>query len=627
MTRVFRKLLNRRFLVACAVAVLLCSAQAAFGQASSNPSKIMDQYRSQRIQWTTNIWPYANTLFGLLAVIEFAWSAAVMLLEKTDLQSWTAALIRKVMWIGAFYALLLNGRLWIPWIIQSFEQIGESASGVAALSPSAVFSQGLNIAGALMDSASTSAFFTKPGSSLALVFAALIIVLSYGIITLQFIVAMVESYIIVAAAFIFVGFGGSRWTVPYTERYIGLAVATGVKIMLLYLLIGAGFNFAVDWQVAATNVATSGSPMMSAFDIMGAAMIFMMLCWQIPKLFSAVLGGSPALTGGDLLSTTTGLVAGAAAVGTVGAGGAALAARGAAALGGVSSAAGAGAGGSSASSSVMSVGSAARMSGGSSGSGGGVVPPPSSPPSGPSSNGRPRQPDPPPFNGGSSGGAAAELAGSSKSNGTGASRNSSTSSNGSNGNGDGSVRSALSSMGGEGLAGSGFEAERPAAGFSAVSMPVRSTGAPYVPPPSSPAHSGSISDASPSEVTASSAPRVVGRFASSGAVSQTISGTSAGATGNGRPVPPPTPSDVSAGETPHSATPDVNAVHSNGSNDQQPPARNGRRERIGSAARKADQALSGAANRLRGLRYQLGGLPSDAAPHTPPPRMPIDHHD
>ena len=49
---------------------------------------------------------------------------------------------------------------------------------------------------------------------------------------------------------------------------------------------------------------------MGAFDIMGAAVIFMMLCWQIPKLFSAVLGGAPALTGGDLLSTGTGLVAG-----------------------------------------------------------------------------------------------------------------------------------------------------------------------------------------------------------------------------------------------------------------------------------------------------------------------------
>ena len=58
-----------------------------------------------------------------------------------------------------------------------------------------------------------------------------------------------------------------------------------MKIMLLYLLIGAGLNFAADWQTAATTIAASPSPMMGAFDIMGAAVIFMMLCWQIPKLF------------------------------------------------------------------------------------------------------------------------------------------------------------------------------------------------------------------------------------------------------------------------------------------------------------------------------------------------------
>jgi type IV secretion system protein TrbL len=131
---------RRAVLLFVGLGALLILVQSAFAQGSSNPSKIMDQYRSQRIQWTTNIWPYANTLFGLLAVIEFAWSAAVMLLEKSDLQSWTSALVRKIMWIGCFYALLLNGRTWIPWIIQSFEQIGESSSGVAALSPSGVFS-------------------------------------------------------------------------------------------------------------------------------------------------------------------------------------------------------------------------------------------------------------------------------------------------------------------------------------------------------------------------------------------------------------------------------------------------------------------------------------------------------
>ena len=67
-----------------------------------------------------------------LAVIEFAWSAAVMLLEKTDLQGWTSALVRKIMWIGAFYALLLNGATWIPAIIDSFNQIGANAAGIWA---------------------------------------------------------------------------------------------------------------------------------------------------------------------------------------------------------------------------------------------------------------------------------------------------------------------------------------------------------------------------------------------------------------------------------------------------------------------------------------------------------------
>jgi len=111
-----------------AILALACiSASPLLGQ--PQPSQMLDQYRNQRITWSANIWPFANTLFGILATIEFAWSAAVMLLEKNDLQSWTSALVRKIMWIGAFYALLLNGRIWIPAIIDSFERIGQTASG------------------------------------------------------------------------------------------------------------------------------------------------------------------------------------------------------------------------------------------------------------------------------------------------------------------------------------------------------------------------------------------------------------------------------------------------------------------------------------------------------------------
>src|SRR5271170_8400596 len=343
-------------------AITLLFAQAVFAQAGPGfnttvPSQIMDQFRSERAQWTANVFIYANALFGILAVIEFAWSAAVMLLEKSDLQAWTSALIRKLMWIGAFYALLLNGRFWIPAIIDSFTQIGQNAAGLGALSPSGVFMQGLSLAGALMDGASTSAFFTNPGTSLALAFAALLIVVSYTIITINFIVTLVESYLVVSVGFIFLGFGGSRWTAPYTERYIGLAVSIRIKILLLYCLISAGFNLSQGWLDEAQGIGSAGRPVMVAFDVMGGALIFMMCCWQIPKLFAAVIGGSPALTGGDLVATAAVVGGAALAVGGAAVAGVSTLAGGGGAAAGAGTAAGAGGGaGSSTKTAVASVG-------------------------------------------------------------------------------------------------------------------------------------------------------------------------------------------------------------------------------------------------------------------------------
>ena len=490
--------------------ILLLFAPSLCGQISSNnPSQILQQYRSFRTNWMTSIWPYANTLFGLLATIEFAWSAAVMALERTDLQSWTAALVRKIMWLGAFYALLLFGRQWIPAIIDSFSQLGGNAAGIngsQGLSPSDVFTQGLNIAAALMDAASSSAFFTNPGTCIAVMIAAALVVLAFIAVTIQYIVAVVESYIVVAAGVVFLGFGGSRWTTPYVERYIGLGVSTGIKIMLLYMLIGVGMSLSGGWLNEAVGIGTSPNPSMTGFDVMGAALIFMMLCWQIPKLFAAVLGGSPALSGGDLVATATGVMAGAATVASFGAGSVAAAAGGAAALSG---AAGAGAG-SGVSSAVASVGGGGNAAGG-----GGSVPPPSSPPSAASPNGRPRQPNPP-------------------TNGSGGSRQ---------------TRSSLSSIGGDSLSGSGFETESPASGFARTSIPVIT---------------GSAGD---------------------------------------------TESNSSASST-----------------DSQPPTES-QREGFSSGARRTQGLFSGTVDRLRSGRRRLGGLPSDGAPHTSPPRMPIDHEE
>jgi type IV secretion system protein TrbL len=360
---------------------VLCLALCVLGDsawAQTSPSAMLDQYRAVRISWLNTAAGYANRLFGILALIEFAWTAAILVLEKTDLQGWTAALIRKMMFIGAFFALLSFGADWIPRIINSFQIIGQNASGLPSLAPTDVLVRGLNITGNLLSGAADSGWMGNFGTALALVFAALLAFLAFLGLTVQLVVTLVESYLVVGAGFIFLGFGGSRWTAPYVERYISLAVSTGVKVMVLYLLMGAGLTLTNGWAAAATAVPGGPEPAVDALDIAASSVLLLMICWNAPKFTAGILGGTPAFTGGDAVGTAGALAQGALLAGAAVAGGVALGAKMLAAGGAMSAgqAAGMGAGGAGGSAAAGSSGGGGTPP---AGGGGGKVAPPSSP--------------------------------------------------------------------------------------------------------------------------------------------------------------------------------------------------------------------------------------------------------
>jgi type IV secretion system protein TrbL len=301
-----------RKLVCCTLLVLLMLFSTVFATAQrpsfpvTSPSAITNQYKQAQNTWFNNIGVYAKRLFFLLAAIEVCWSLTLLVLERSDFQSLAATLVRKIMWIGIFYAFLINAGTWIPDIINSFMAVGEIGGNVGPVSPSVVLGTGLQVASSLFDGASNAGFLTNPGPTFALVFAALITFLAYVGITIQYVVACVESYIVIGAGVIFLGFGGSRWTMPYVERYVGLAVSVGIKLMTLILLIGLGLQLATapgtGWIAEAQNIGDSNDPAMTSFDVMAASLIFLAVCWMAPKLVSALIGGSPAFTGGDVLS-------------------------------------------------------------------------------------------------------------------------------------------------------------------------------------------------------------------------------------------------------------------------------------------------------------------------------------
>src|SRR5882762_7354203 len=286
------------------VVLLIATALAhAQGPNSVNgPSSILDEYKGLQNAWITKLLGAAQRLFFLLAGIEVAWSFTLLAIEKADFQALTAAIVRKIMWIGIFYAIML-----------SFHILGQNASAVGPLGPSAIVGFGVNMSVDLLSSLKGADFLTGFSSSMALVFCAVLIFIAYLAIAIQFVVAMVESYLVIGAGVIFLGFGGSRWTAAYVERYIAYAVSVGMKILVLYLLVGAGMTLSQGWIAVAQNAAASPDPARTGFDLAAAAVMFLCVCWMSPKISSAMLGGVASMSGGDLVGVGMGV--GVAAVG------------------------------------------------------------------------------------------------------------------------------------------------------------------------------------------------------------------------------------------------------------------------------------------------------------------------
>jgi type IV secretion system protein TrbL len=335
----------------------------------NGPSSILDEYKGLQNAWITKLLGAAQRLFFLLAGIEVAWSFTLLAIEKADFQALTATIVRKIMWIGIFYAILLYGVTpggggWIPAIINSFHILGQSASSVGPLGPDAIVGFGVNISIDLLASLKAANFLTGFATSMALVFCAVVIFIAYLAIAIQFVVAMVESYLVIGAGVIFLGFGGSRWTAAYVERYIAYAVSVGMKILVLYLLVGAGMTVSQGWIAVAQTAATSIDPARTGFDLAAAAVMFLCVCWMSPKISSAMLGGVASMSGGDLAGIGMGVGMAAVGAGVLATG---YAARGSDALSKVKEAVSAGSRGSSGGSNGAS-GTPPRPGGGGNGS-------------------------------------------------------------------------------------------------------------------------------------------------------------------------------------------------------------------------------------------------------------------
>jgi type IV secretion system protein TrbL len=300
----------------------------------ANAAGMMDTLVSQ-VQgasggWMSSALGYAKTLFFGLAAIEFAWSAIQLTLKKSELSEIMVGTLFKIMSLSFFAMVLIKAPEWIPAIINSFKAAGAGVGGTSVLSPSAVFDQGLQVAASLMQFSNDAApstgsliinTLTNSGqglgkfmlSAIIVGVASVFIILGYGLIAVQLLITLVESYLIIGGGALMLGFSGSRWTHNLSEKYFGYAISIGVKLFTIYLIIGFGDSFtqALKDTIAAAYAAHPEGPSFGDYlGVGGASLFYGVTGYMAPGLAGSMLNGTVAMSL-QSAGTAAGMVGGA----------------------------------------------------------------------------------------------------------------------------------------------------------------------------------------------------------------------------------------------------------------------------------------------------------------------------
>ncbi|MBK6867128.1 MAG: P-type conjugative transfer protein TrbL [Burkholderiales bacterium] len=278
-----------------------------------------------------------------------------------------AKLIRKVLYVGAFAYILSNFNRLAGIVFNSFAGLGlaASSSGLSQdqlLQPGRLAQVGIDAGRPIMEQIGVLTGFPEVFAHLdtiAVLFLAwLVLIICFFVLAVQLFVTLIEFKLTTLAGFVLVPFALWNKTSFLAEKVLGNVVSSGIKVLVLAVIVGIGSGLFGEFTVA-----PGADPSIDhALVIMLAALAMLGLGIFGPGIATGLVSGAPQLGAGAAAGTTLGA--------------AGLAVAGGAAVAGASSAVAAGARMAPAaarSASALASGAKAAYQDGAAASGGGAV--------------------------------------------------------------------------------------------------------------------------------------------------------------------------------------------------------------------------------------------------------------
>lgn len=239
-----------------------------------------------------------------------------------------AKLLRKVLYVGAF-AYIINNFNWLSGIVfRSFAGLGLTATGSTLtmdtfLKPGRLAKTGIDAAAPILEQIGDLAGFPEVFVNLdpivVLFLAWLVVILCFFVLAVQLFITLIEFKLTTLAGFVLIPFALWNKTSFLAEKVLGNVVSSGIKVLVLAVIVGIGSGLFAEFQVHPDEPSID-----HALVVMLASLALLALGIFGPGIATGLVSGAPQLGAGAMAGAAvgavgTGVAIGAAATGVGGA--------------------------------------------------------------------------------------------------------------------------------------------------------------------------------------------------------------------------------------------------------------------------------------------------------------------
>ncbi|UXS53046.1 P-type conjugative transfer protein TrbL [Agrobacterium tumefaciens] len=239
------------------------------------------------------------TIDIVLAGLFWAWGADEDVLQR---------LVRKTLYIGFFAFVIGNFNNLARIVFESFSGLGlkaggSSLSGAELLQPGRVAQVGIDAGNPILEAAGELmgyiSFFENFVQIFVLMVAWVIVLIAFFILAIQIFVTLIEFKLTTLAGFVLIPFALFNKTAFLAEKVLGNIVASGVKILVLAVIVGIGSGLFSEFTAGFSEQPT----ITEALSLVLGALALMGLSIFGPGIATGLVSGAPQLGAGAAIGT------------------------------------------------------------------------------------------------------------------------------------------------------------------------------------------------------------------------------------------------------------------------------------------------------------------------------------